>query len=248
MQIDLVIFDMAGTTVRDDDAVNVCLREALANKTAVTRDEVNKVMGLPKPIAIRLLLEEKLGGPGQVSAAVVELVYQDFLARMLNHYRTAPGIEPMPHTLDTFCRLKEAGVRLALDTGFSRPIVDAILERLGWNSGGLLDATVASDEVPRGRPHADLALRAMELTGVRNASRVAKVGDTPSDLQEGIAAGCGMVVGVTNGSHTREQLSAHAHTHLIDSLAELPELVLGPASRRELATPPVKISRGHGAP
>ncbi|HZR18148.1 MAG TPA: HAD hydrolase-like protein [Verrucomicrobiae bacterium] len=230
MSIELVIFDMAGTTVRDDDAVNICLREALATKTAVTRDEVNKVMGLPKPIAIRLLLEEKLGGAHQVSTSVVDLVYHDFLARMLNHYRTAPGIEPMPHTMDVFCRLKEAGVHLALDTGFSRPIVDAILERLGWNEGGVLDATVASDEVPRGRPHADLALRAMELTGVRDPNRVAKVGDTPSDLQEGMAAGCGMVVGVTNGSHTREQLMAHPHTHLIASLQELPGLVLGSPS------------------
>ena len=30
MKIELVVFDMAGTTVRDDDAVNPCLREALA--------------------------------------------------------------------------------------------------------------------------------------------------------------------------------------------------------------------------
>jgi phosphonatase-like hydrolase len=227
MQIELVIFDMAGTTVRDDDAVNICLRDALATQTPVTRDEVNQVMGLPKPIAIRLLLEEKLGGASKVSPNVVDQVYHDFLARMLNHYRTAAGIEPMPHTLETFRRLKQAGVRLALDTGFSRPIVDAILKRLRWNEGGLLDATVASDEVPRGRPHADLAFKAMELTGVREAKRVAKVGDTPSDLQEGMAAGCGLVVGVTNGSHTREQLAAHAHTHLIASLQELPELVLG---------------------
>ena len=39
---------------------------------------------------------------------------------------------------------------MALDTGFSRPIVDAILARLDWTAGLLLDATVTSDEVPRG--------------------------------------------------------------------------------------------------
>jgi phosphonatase-like hydrolase len=228
MDIELVIFDMAGTTVRDDDAVNVCLREALAAKIAVTRDEVNSVMGLPKPIAIRLLLEGKIGAAG-VSTEMVSAIHDNFLSRMLCHYRTAPGIEPMPHTLDTFCQLKEAGVRIALDTGFSRPIVNAILERLGWEDGGLLDATVSSDEVQRGRPHADLALRAMAITGVRDPRRVAKVGDTPSDLQEGTAAGCGLVIGVCNGSHTREQLAAHPHTHLIVSLQELPALVLGSA-------------------
>lgn len=227
MSIELVIFDMAGTTVRDDDAVNLCLREALAQHIAVTRDEVNSVMGLPKPIAIRLLLERELGAGGAASPGLVQAVHEGFLSRMLHHYHSAPGIEPMPHTLETFGQLKEAGVRLALDTGFSRPIVNAILERLGWNQGGLLDATVASDEVARGRPHADLALKAMELTGVKNPKLVAKVGDTPSDLQEGTAAGCGLVIGVTNGSHTRDQLAAHPHTHLIASLQELPALVLG---------------------
>src|SRR5204863_826165 len=101
---------------------------------------------------------------------------------------------------------------------------------LGWNAGSLLDATVASDEVEHGRPHADLVIRAMSLTGVTEPKKVAKVGDTPSDLQEGHAAGCGLVVGVTNGTHTREELLAHFHTHLISSLRELPALVLGSPS------------------
>jgi phosphonatase-like hydrolase len=122
--------------------------------------------------------------------------------------------------------LRRAGVQLALDTGFSRDIVDAILQRLSWAGTDLLDATVASDEVPRGRPHPDLVLQAMKLTGVKDARRVAKVGDTPSDLQEGHAAGCGFVIGVTNGSHTRQQLESHPHTHLIDNLRELPALLL----------------------
>ncbi len=85
----------------------------------------------------------------------------------------------------------------------------------------MLDATVASDEVPRGRPHPDLLLRAMQLTGCADPRRVAKVGDTPADLAEGTAAGCGFVVGVTTGSHTRDELLAHPHTHLIDALDEL---------------------------
>src|SRR5215472_9111515 len=125
MNIKLVIFDMAGTTVRDDDAVNVCLRDALASHISVTRDEVNSVMGLPKPIAIHLLLERKLADGQSPSAPLVNSIHEDFLDRMIRHYRTAPGIEPMPHTLDTFYQLKEAGVSIALDTGFSRPIVDA---------------------------------------------------------------------------------------------------------------------------
>jgi phosphoglycolate phosphatase-like HAD superfamily hydrolase len=71
-----------------------------------------------------------------------------------------------------------------------------------------------------------MIFEAMRDLGVQDASRVAKVGDTPSDLEEGNAAGCGLVVGVTGGSHTAQQLKPVRHTHLIKTVAELPAIVL----------------------
>src|SRR5436305_11553403 len=123
MKIELIVFDMAGTTVRDDDAVNICLREAMqAAGQPVTRDDVNEVMGIAKPVAIRKLLEKRSGT--QVSAARVDSIYTDFFQRMIRHYQTSANIEPMPHAMEVFSQLKEEGVRIALDTGFSRPIVN----------------------------------------------------------------------------------------------------------------------------
>ena len=59
MEIELVVFDMAGTTVNDDDSVNRCLRGSLAAAgLAVTAAQVNAVMGLPKPTAIAILIEQ----------------------------------------------------------------------------------------------------------------------------------------------------------------------------------------------
>jgi phosphonatase-like hydrolase len=227
-KVDLVVLDMAGTTVQDDDVVNRCLCAALADAgLAVTRDEVNEVMGLPKPVAIALLLERRKYPGGTAPPAEVASIHESFLRRMIDFYRADPAVREIDGASEILGQLRRAGLKLALDTGFSRDIVDAILKRLGWAGKELLDATVASDEVPRGRPHPDLVFRAMELTGVTDARRVAKVGDTPSDLQEGRAAGCGLVIGVTNGSHTREQLAPHPHTHLIDNLRELPGLLLG---------------------
>jgi phosphonatase-like hydrolase len=226
MKMQLVVFDMAGTTIRDDDAVNGCLREALqADGVHVTRDEVNTVMGMPKPVAIATLLSRATLGGQSAPLAVVERLHTDFLRRMIEFYRTDPRVAPMPGAQSCLEELKRAGIRVALDTGFSRDIVDVILARLGWDQPGFLDATVASDEVPRGRPHPDLLFEAMRRCGVTDTKRVAKVGDTPSDLQEGTAAGCALVIGVTNGTHTREQLEAHPHTHLIASLNDLPALV-----------------------
>lgn len=216
MQVQLVVFDMAGTTVYDGDAVNRCLQGALQRAgVAASRDDVNRVMGIAKPVAIRMLLEER-GVPGDVDA-----IYADFLGSMLNYYRTDPAVREVEGATEVFRRLKRAGVKVALDTGFSRPVVDAILERLSWQQEGLPDAAVSSDEVAHGRPAPDLIFRAMELTGVREAMRVAKVGDTPADLEEGHAAGCGWVVGVTAGSHTHAELAGYPHTHLIPSIAGL---------------------------
>src|SRR5262249_51923989 len=126
MKIRLAVFDMAGTTVRDDDAVNICLRGALESAAAVTRDDVNRVMGIRKPWATRTLLLEPLA-PSAVTEERVMAIHDDFLRRMIEHYRTSPTVEPMPDTLETFSALQRDGVRIALDTGFSRDIVDVIL-------------------------------------------------------------------------------------------------------------------------
>jgi len=235
MEIELVVFDMAGTTVRDDDAVNQCLREALAaGGLACSRDEINTVMGIPKPMAIAALWQNKRGV--EASASAVARLHEDFLRRMIGFYRSDPKVGEMPGAAAVFGELHAAGIAVALDTGFSRDIVEVILTRLGWHQPGLLDATVASDEVPRGRPHPDLLFEAMKRVGVKDAGRVAKVGDTPSDLQEGTTAGCGMVIGVTNGTHTRAQLASHPHTHLIGSLAELPPLMTARMPRESLTS------------
>jgi len=222
--VDLVVFDMAGTTVHDGDAVHACLQAALgASGIRVDREAINAVMGLPKPVAIRRLVEADAPG-GEASDRLVEALHDDFVRRMLGHYRSDPSVREVDGALQVFRELRAGGIKVALDTGFDRQIVDVILKRLGWGEG-VVDVTVASDEVARGRPHPDLVWRAMLLTGVSDARRVAKVGDTPADLQEGQAAGCGLVVGVTEGSHTEDELRPWPHTHLVPNVGSLPALL-----------------------
>ena len=227
MSVALVVFDMAGTTVYDGDAVHRCLARALETADVrAGRDEINAVMGIAKPLAIRAVLERH-AAPGQsVTSMQVAAAHHAFLSFMNAHYESSPDVREIEGASDLFRQLRSAGIKVALDTGFSRDIVDVILRRLRWQVGESLDATVASDEVEQGRPHADMIFRAMRLTGIEDARRVAKVGDTPSDLQEGAAAGCGWIIGVTNGSHTRPELQPYPYTHLIASLSELSTLLL----------------------
>jgi phosphonatase-like hydrolase len=226
--IELVVFDMAGTTVYDGDAVNASFRAALA-AAGVEADSaaVNAVMGLPKPEAIRLLLEQ-FGRPRGVapSADRLQAIHADFTRRMRDYYATSPAVREVPGAAAAFAALRRAGLKVALNTGFSRPIADVLLARLGWACPAVIDADVTSDEVPRGRPHPDMIRQLMARLGTTDARRVAKVGDTRADLEEGTNAGCGLVIGVTTGSFTAEQLQACPHSHIVGSVAEVPALLL----------------------
>ncbi len=209
---------MAGTTVYDPDGVGRCLKAAFtAAGVPWTHEAVNSRMGIPKPVVIREVLDEA-GMEGDVDA-----IHTDFQARMLDYYAHSDEVREIEGARAAFDRLRAGGIKVALDTGFDRSIVDAILNRLGWQDA--VDFTVASDEVERGRPYPDLVVRAMAATGVDDPKAVAKIGDTPSDLGEGTAAGCGLVLGVTYGTHTREQLAAHSHTHLSDSMDETVRII-----------------------
>jgi beta-phosphoglucomutase-like phosphatase (HAD superfamily) len=131
MKIELVVLDMAGTTVHDADAVHACLLGALSDHGfEVGRKRVNEVMGLAKPVALRTIMERSLGRP--VEPEKVDAAYQDFLRKMIAFYRNDPSVREIHPATEVFRELRRNGIRVALDTGFARAIVDAILERLGW--------------------------------------------------------------------------------------------------------------------
>ena len=140
---------------------------------------------------------------------------------MLHYYATDPAVREIPGAAATFAALRSAGIKVALNTGFNRAIVDVLLERLGWRSPEVIDAVVASDEVPQGRPHPNMIRLLMSRLGVEDARNVAKVGDTWADLEEGHSAGCGLVIGVTSGAFTREQLSLRPHSHIVASVTDV---------------------------
>lgn len=223
MSVALVVFDLAGTTIRDEGAVGQAFRATLEHSgLAVDPGQVDAVMGMAKPEALRrLLTRANAAAPSEVA---VSRLHADFVARMLNHYQSAATVGPMPHAEEVFAMLRSHGVAVALNTGFSRDIVDVILDRLQWRT--LVDAVVCSDEVAHGRPAPNMIRKLMAVLRVSDPGRVAKVGDTPADLGEGQSAGCGWNIGITHGTHRREQLAAWPHTHLVDSLLEIPPLVL----------------------
>jgi hypothetical protein len=214
----LVVFDLAGTTVQDENRVAGFLMEAMAHiGHPVSLTEANSVMGERKPKAIAQLLTPRLGLTS-MDSDIVQRGNAEFLRLTNAYYATSPEVGEIPGASAVFAALHGAGIKVACDTGFERSTVDVILKRLGWLERGLIDTAISSDEVPHGRPAPDLIHEAMRRTGVTDVTRVAKVGDTPSDIGEGRSAGCSWVIAVTYGTHRRSQLEPHQPTHFIDTL------------------------------
>lgn len=223
MPIKMAVFDMAGTTVWDgDNAVARCVCDALRAAGAdVSEADVDPVMGMPKPQAVRMLLEQARGAAP--SASEVTAVHADFQARAIEHYRAGPGVRELDGATDAFEALRRHGVRVTLDTGFDRTILDAIVARLGWHT--LLDDTIASDEVAHGRPAPDLILALMERAGLTDPAEVAKIGDSVSDIEQGLNNRCGLVAAM-QGDRTRPVMHRFPGVHAVESLAEFLDLVL----------------------
>jgi phosphoglycolate phosphatase-like HAD superfamily hydrolase len=92
-EIELVVFDVAGTTVYDEDGVNHCVREALAAAgQSVEPAAVNRVTGIPKPQAIVMLVaaQERDGDLGHR----IDEIHRDFVRRSIEFYRPDPREVP----------------------------------------------------------------------------------------------------------------------------------------------------------
>jgi len=146
-------------------------------------------------------------------------------------YYHQSDIYPTEGCLEIFSYLKGKNIQIALTTGFYRKVTDIILGKLGWlagldknyvgNENTIIQLSVASDEVIKGRPEPYMIQHAMKTLKVHDSFRVLNIGDTPSDLKSGIRAGCRMSLGVTNGTHTRPQLSIHRNDGLLSKVSDL---------------------------
>src|SRR5262245_35971941 len=119
---------MAGTTVYDGDAVNASFRAALrAVGIEAEPAQVNSVMGLHKPEAVRILLERYAGQSGLSPTPVrIAAIHDDFVRRMCDYYATSPEVRELPGAAATFAALRRAGIKVALNTGFSRKVTDVL--------------------------------------------------------------------------------------------------------------------------
>jgi phosphonatase-like hydrolase len=223
MPYKLAVFDIAGTTLYDEQAVAQSFQKAFQKKNiAVEITDAVPLMGYKKTQAIVLLLEKK----GIVfDNEMVNDIHDNFIDEMLDYYEYDPEVRPFPDAEEVFIEIKEKGTRITLNTGFPKVIASAIMKRTQWIEKGLVDDYIASDEVKKGRPHPFMINELMRRFGIDNPADVIKIGDTEADINEGRNSNCGLVVAVTTGAFTREQLEPYRPDYIVDSLSDLPKLI-----------------------
>jgi phosphonatase-like hydrolase len=219
-KLDLVVFDMAGTTIQVTDQVPVAFHQAFQQVGVTLSDEeIQSVRGRSKREAIADLLNRHLSLVDW--QRYVTAVYSDFQRILMERFE-GQGIEPVDGAEETFEWLRTRDVKVALSTGFDRAVAALLLRMVGWDKS--LDVVVCNEDVPRGRPAPYMVFRAMEWTGCECVHRVAVVGDTVSDLQAADNAGVRWCIGVLSGAHSKNQLKSCPHSEIISSVKELPSI------------------------
>jgi phosphonoacetaldehyde hydrolase len=162
-------------------------------------------------------------------------------------------LDCLPHfaelTPGAFEGIKEFGARrmkVGTTTGYNREMLELLLEE-SRHRGYTPDSSYCAADVPAGRPAPWMLFRNAEQLGLFPMEAYVKIGDTPSDIAEGLNAGT-WTVGVTRVGNevglNEEQLAktpaeelgpklefarrrlAQAGAHyLVETLGEIPEVL-----------------------
>jgi len=212
-RVHLVIFDMAGTTVDDGiDSVPLVLKsyDDAFRRYGVTvpMEVLNEQRGKDKWAVIR-----ELGGER------AKEIYTFFINVLLGN---TDRVGEVPDASGVFRFLRGKGIRVALNTGFPQKVAEGILEHLGWEREGLIDAWTCSEAEGKSRPDPAMIHALMVRLDVEDPRKVVKIDDTAKGIEEGLNAGV-VTLGVLTGTQTRERLLQAKPHGILESVRDLPE-------------------------
>ena len=248
-KLQALVFDWAGTTVDFGCMAPARTLQQVFGRVGIQLSdaEVRRDMGLPKKVHI-----ERILGNTRVSEAWrsrrgkapsppdVEEMYQSFVPMQLSclgeHSAVIPGVA------ESVQRFRKRGLKIGSTTGYTRAMLNLLLENAA-KEGYKPDCSVAPEDVGAGRPHPFMLYENAIKLQVYPLAAIAKIGDTPSDIEEGLnagawsigVAGTGNTIGMPHeefqalpegekltrlDSARRELQDAGAH-YVVDTLAEL---------------------------
>jgi phosphonatase-like hydrolase len=217
--IRMVVFDMAGTTVDENNIVYKTLQQVInaAGFDFSLEQVLTEGAGKEKLTAIKDILALAGSRPDE---DVANKIYTSFTTELAIAYDSFE-LKPQPGAEELFKVLKEKDILVVLNTGYNQATADSILQKLDWQIGLQIDELVTASNVTNNRPDPDMILLAMKEFRITDAKEVVKIGDSIIDIEEGKNAGCGLSIGITTGAHTYEQLASANPNAIINNLMEL---------------------------
>jgi phosphonoacetaldehyde hydrolase len=258
-RLQAVILDWAGTTVDHGSLAPVrVLEKIFADRgIEISEEEVRRDMGVLKKDHIRsLLLSERIAGewkkrhdeaPGEDA---VEILFADFIPQqMACLLECSTVISGVPRAVE---HLRDRGLKIGSTTGYTRPLMEILLPHAA-RQGYAADCVLCPDDVGAGRPLPWMIYENAIRMKIYPLEAILKVGDTVSDIEEGLNAGCwavgvartGNMIGMTEQQwgalsqaerevrlrDARRKLQDAGAHYTIDTLAEMGPIVDGIEAR-----------------
>jgi len=214
-----VIFDLDGVIVDSEGAWNDARRQLTEESGGSWRADAQRAMMGMSSVEWSRYMHDELGvpmRPQEISDRVVE--------RLERHYE-----EELP----LIAGAREAVVGLAerwplgLASSANPSIIELVLDRAGLRAS--FQATVSSEEVPRGKPAPDVYLEAARRLGVE-AESCAAIEDSSNGLRSASAAGM-KVIALPNREFPPADDALALSDVVLDSIGELTPRVLDDLSR-----------------
>lgn len=218
--IKMVVLDMAGTTINEDNIVYKTLHKAVeAQGIKVDLSTVLKICaGKEKHKAIIDLLKNL-----EIENVDSNVVFENFKTNLNDAYDFFE-IKPIDGVEAFFTELKSKGVKVVLNTGYDSKTANKLISKLNWSVGNQIDALITADDVVSGRPSAEMIHLAMEIFSINNPKNVLKAGDSVIDIEEGKNANCGLTIGVLSGAQNKEELAKANPNYIFQNVTQIIEL------------------------
>lgn len=194
-RLEAVIFDWAGTTIDFGSMAPVAAITRLFAQRGIqlSDPEVRQDVGLFKKDHIRRILkssrvrEEWQRAKAQTPTENdVDSMFKDFAAIQMealeHHSEVIRGVAGLAENL------RRRGLKIGGTTGYTRPMLDLLVARAS-DEGYRPDLSYCPDDVGGGRPHPWMCLRLATEFRLSATAAAVKVGDTLSDIEEGLNAG-----------------------------------------------------------
>lgn len=244
-----LVLDWAGTTVdfgslapartiqRVFESVGVPLREDEVRRDMgrAKKDHIARILSTPRVREAWQAARGSLPAPEQA-----DTLYRMFIPVQLSCL--AEYSKLIPGVAESVQRFRQRGLRIGSTTGYTRAMLDLLVETSA-KAGYQPDCHVSPEDVGSARPGPFMLYENAVRLRVYPMASIAKVGDTPADISEGLNAGAwsigvaatGNAIGLSREelqalpqkeresrvSSARAELQRAGAHYVVDSLAEL---------------------------